>query len=73
MIQRINNQGNFNSEKQLSGVLLLLCISILISSIPYCIQNLYSVFSSDSNQEFSSYSLLLYYISAILFFLQMLH
>ena len=49
-------------------MLLLLCIAILISSVPYCIQNIYSVMFNDHNLELTSYALLFYYISAILFF-----
>ena len=49
-------------------MLLLLCIAILISSVPYCIQNIYSVMFTDSSLELTSYALLFYYISAILFF-----
>jgi hypothetical protein len=60
--------GNLNGDKQLSRMLLLSCIALLISSIPYCIQNIYSVIFIDFNEELSSYALLFYYISAILFF-----
>lgn len=49
-------------------MLCLLCIAILISSIPYCIQNIYSIKTLEFNQKLESYKLLFYYISAILFF-----
>jgi hypothetical protein len=68
IIQRTTNQRNFHSDKQLSRMLLLLCIAILISSVPYCIENLYSVITEDFTKPLSSYALLFYYISAILFF-----
>jgi hypothetical protein len=68
IIQQTIHQRNFNSDKQLSRMLLLLCIAILISSVPYCIENLYSVITEDFTKPLSSYALLFYYISAILFF-----
>jgi len=68
IIRQGNNLEHYNSDKQLSRMLFLLCIAILISSIPYSIENLYSVITLNFSQEFSSYALLFYYISAMLFF-----
>ena len=67
-IQPINIQVNLNIDKQLSRMLLLLCIAILISSVPYCIQNIYSASVNEFNHPLLSYSLLFYYISVMLFF-----
>jgi hypothetical protein len=68
MIQQTNIQMNFHMDKQLSRMLLLLCLAILISSVPYCIQNIYSVVFSEFEEQLLSKALLFYYISAILFF-----
>ncbi|UJR34226.1 hypothetical protein I4U23_021631 [Adineta vaga] len=65
---RSNTQINLNIDKQLSRMLSLLCLSISISSIPYCIQNIHSVIFRKFNQRLISYDLLFYFISAILFF-----
>ena len=68
MMQQINQRRHFNSDKQLSRMLLLLCMTILISSIPYCIQNIYFVISKEYKYPLASYALLLYYMVLILFF-----
>jgi hypothetical protein len=68
MVQQTNIQMNFHMDKQLSRMLLLLCLAILISSVPYCIQNIYSVIFKEFNEQLLSKALLFYYISAILFF-----
>ena len=65
---RLIHHRNFNSDKQLSRMLLLLCVVILISSIPYCIQHIYLMISDQRIEHLSSYKLLLYYISLLLFF-----
>ena len=62
------NHRNFSGDKQLSRMLLLLCIAILISSVPYCAQNLYAVITQDFTTKIASFVLLFYYIAAILFF-----
>ena len=67
-IHHANIQRNFNSDKQLSRMLLLLSTAILISSIPYCIQNIHLVTSSDFSQPLTSYSFLFYYLAALLYF-----
>lgn len=69
LIQQTNIQINFNTDKQLSRMLLLLCIAILISSVPYCIQNIYSVIFHEYNVQLLSYTLLVYYLSSVLFFI----
>lgn len=65
---RLIQHQNFNSDKQLSRMLLLLCLAILISSVPYCIQYLYFIITDESAEDLSSYRLLLYYISLLLFY-----
>ncbi|CAF1392561.1 unnamed protein product [Rotaria sp. Silwood1] len=68
MTQQISYLRNFNSDKQLSRMLLLLCITILMASIPYSMENIYSVFFIDFTQKLSSYARVFNYTSIILFF-----
>ncbi|CAF3060017.1 unnamed protein product [Rotaria sp. Silwood2] len=68
MTQQINYRRNLNSDKQLSRMILLLCITILIASIPYSMENIYSAFFIDFTQKLSSYARVFNYTSIILFF-----
>ncbi|CAF1286047.1 unnamed protein product [Adineta ricciae] len=63
-----NRQLNINIDKQISRMLLLSCLSISISSVPYSIQYVYSVFYTEFNERLTSYKLLAYYISVLSFF-----
>ncbi|CAF1664514.1 unnamed protein product [Adineta ricciae] len=63
-----NRQLNINIDKQISRMLLLSCLSISISSIPYSVQYVYSVFYTEFNERLTSYKLLVYYISVLSFF-----
>ena len=67
-MQRINQRRNFNSEKQLSRMILLLCIAILLSSVPYSIQHIYFIVTGVVPRHLVSYALLLYYMALISFF-----
>ena len=67
-VQQINRYRNFNSDKQLSRMILLLCIAIFLSSVPYSVQNLYFAISKDFVHQLSSYPPLLYYICLLSFF-----
>jgi hypothetical protein len=66
---KINSQRNFKSDKQLFRMVFLLCIVILFSSIPSFIQNIYFVLFINNDQQQTSYTLLFYSISTILFYL----
>ena len=68
IIKHTNNPGNLNSDKQLSRMLLLICIAIIIiiNSILYAKYIL--VIFTDINQQLTSYIFIFYYISFILFY-----
>ncbi|CAF1276759.1 unnamed protein product [Adineta steineri] len=65
---RTTIQLNFHMDKQLSRMLLLLCISILISSIPYCMGYTYLIAFNYINTKLLSYNLIIYFIAAVSFF-----
>ncbi|CAF3080529.1 unnamed protein product [Rotaria sp. Silwood2] len=60
--------GHSNYDKQLAHMLLLMSFAIIISSIPYCITQVYYAMFSGSNAQQSSLMFLLQIISLILFY-----
>lgn len=67
-IEHANHIPNMNSDKQLSRMLLLMSISIILSSIPYCIEQFYYFMISNDNEFQSPQIVLLHIISSILFY-----
>ena len=63
-----NNRRLLNRDKQLSRMLYLLAIAILLSAIPYSIENIYLVVSKDFMRDLTDYGLLFYYLAMLLFF-----
>ncbi|CAF0974239.1 unnamed protein product [Adineta steineri] len=55
-------------DKQLSRMLFLMSFAIIISSIPYCMEQIYEVMFTGSNSQQSSLVYLLHIISLILFY-----
>ncbi|UJR34268.1 hypothetical protein I4U23_021672 [Adineta vaga] len=67
-LKKLQIHGHLNVDKQLSRMLLLMSTAIIISSIPYCIEQIYYVMFSRNNTEPSSLFFLLHVISSILFY-----
>jgi len=55
-------------DKQSSRMILLMSITIVLSSIPYCIEQLYYLIVSDDSNEISSIVFLYHVIASILFY-----
>jgi hypothetical protein len=67
-LRMINRQSNMNMDKQSSRMILLMSITIVLSSIPYCIEQLYYLIVSDDSNEISSIVFLCHVIASILFY-----
>ncbi|CAF4213111.1 unnamed protein product, partial [Rotaria sordida] len=66
--KRKNHYGMMNSDKQLSRMLLLLSLTIILSSIPYCIEQSYYVLFNENNRKQTSYLFLYHVTCSILFY-----
>ena len=64
----VSKRKNLNSDKQLSGMLLLISLGIVLSSIPYCIEQCYYVLFNNNNRQQKSYLFLYHVTSSILFY-----
>ncbi|CAF1389094.1 unnamed protein product, partial [Adineta steineri] len=60
--------GGLSSDKQLSRMLLLMSLAIILSSIPYCMEQIYEVMFIRDNRLKSSYFFLYHVISHILYY-----
>jgi len=70
-LKKLQNQAHshLNHDKQLSRMLFLMSFAIIISSIPYCIEQIYEfMFSGINYQQSSSLVFLLHVISTLLFY-----
>ncbi|CAF1246449.1 unnamed protein product [Adineta steineri] len=67
-MKRTKRIRTLNSNKQLSRMLLLMCIAIVLSSIPYCIEHIYFVMTPNDPLERTSYIFLYHVITSILFY-----
>lgn len=65
---RRNRYAMVNSDKQLSRMLLLLSLAIILSSIPYCIEQSYYVFFNGNVRTQRSYIFLYHVTCSILFY-----
>ncbi|CAF4945558.1 unnamed protein product [Rotaria sp. Silwood1] len=66
--RRKNHYGMINSDKQLSRMRLLLSLAIILSSIPYCIEQTYYVLFNGNNRKHTSYFFLYHIACSILFY-----
>ncbi|CAF4953144.1 unnamed protein product [Rotaria sp. Silwood1] len=66
--KRKNRYGMMNSDKQLSRMLLLLSLAIILSSIPYCIEQCYYVLFKENDRKQTSFLFLYHVTSSILFY-----
>ena len=66
---RQNNQQNLNIDKQLSRMLLLMSLTIVLSSIPYTIENIYYLIIREQDELLSSAVFLFHIISSLLFYI----
>ncbi|CAF1010476.1 unnamed protein product [Adineta ricciae] len=67
-LNRLQINSRLNVDKQLSRMLLLMSLAIILSSIPYCIEQIhYGMFSRDDQQQ-SALVFLLHVISSLLFY-----
>jgi hypothetical protein len=62
------HQGGISSDKQLSRMLLLMSLAIILSSIPYCIEQCLNVMFIEDDRLKSSYFFLYHVISHILYY-----
>jgi hypothetical protein len=67
-LNRTNNNGHLNMDKQLSKMLLYECIALLFSYIPYCIENIYFSKFVNENIPPTGFNLLFKIITIILFY-----
>ena len=67
-LNQTNRNGNFHIDKQISRMLLLQCISLVFSYIPYCIQNIYFSKFASTDPSQASFNLLFRIIAIILFY-----
>jgi len=65
---RENLHQNVNIDKQLSRMLLLMSITIVLSSIPYSIENIYYLIITNSSEQQTSFIFLFHIISSLLFY-----
>jgi len=59
---------NFQSDKQLSRMLLMISLAIILSSIPYCIEQSYYVLFNENNRQQTSLFFLYHVTCSILFY-----
>jgi hypothetical protein len=64
-----NRNQNVNIDKQLSRMLLLMSIAIVLSSIPYSIENIYYLIFANRSQQQTSSIFPFHIISSILFYI----
>jgi len=64
----IGRQSSMNMDKKSSRMILLMSVTIVLSSIPYCIEQLYYAIASDDSNEISSIVFLCHVIASILFY-----
>jgi hypothetical protein len=67
-LNQTNRNVNFHIDKQISRMLLLQCISLVFSFIPYCIQNIYFAKFASKDPSQASSNLLFRIITIILFY-----
>lgn len=68
LIGQINRISSRQRDKQLSRMLVLISSAIIVSSIPYCIEQFYSIISNDSSNNSSSFVFLYHVVSSLLFY-----
>jgi hypothetical protein len=68
MITKHNPYSHLNSDRQLARMLLLISITIILSSIPNCIEQIYDIIYGGNKHEHSSRFFLYHVISSILFY-----
>ena len=68
-LQPVNRRAQSNIDKQISRMLLLECIALVCSYIPYCIQNIYFAKFFDGSSPISSFDFLFRIVTIILFYL----
>lgn len=61
------NRGT-SIDKQLSRMLLLMSITIVLSTVPYSVENIYYLIFADESQQKNTYVFLAHVISSILFY-----
>jgi hypothetical protein len=66
--RRKNRYGTINSDKQISRMLLLISTAIILSSIPYCIEQSYYVLFNENNRQQTSYFFLYHVACSLLFY-----
>ncbi|CAF0737534.1 unnamed protein product [Adineta steineri] len=66
--KRKNHYGTMNFDKQLSRMLLLISLAIILSSIPYCIEQSYLVLFKKNNRQYKSYFRLYHVACSILYY-----
>jgi len=66
--ERKNHYRNKHSDNQLSRMLLLISLAIVLSSIPYCIEQSYYVLFNENNRQQTSYFFLYHVTCSILFY-----
>ncbi|CAF0927626.1 unnamed protein product [Adineta ricciae] len=67
-LNRLQIHSRLNVDKQLSRMLLLMSLAIILSSIPYCIEQIYYGMFSRDDQQRSALVFLLHVISSLLFY-----
>lgn len=65
---RQNTQQNINVDKQLSRMLLLMSLTIVLSSIPYTIENIYYLVIRNQDDQLNSFVFFFHIISSLLFY-----
>ena len=67
-LRTISKRKKHSSEKQLSRMLLMISLAIILSSIPYCIEQSYYVLFNGNNRDQTSFFFLFHVTCSILFY-----
>ena len=65
----LGRHSRLNSERQLSRMVLLISLSIILSSIPNCIERIYDLIFVNKNEEYSSKFYLYHVIASIFYYI----
>ncbi|CAF0843110.1 unnamed protein product [Adineta ricciae] len=68
ILEKHNSNNHLNSDRQVARMLLLISITIIISSIPNCIEQVYQIVFIYDDRRHSSSFFLFHVISSILFY-----
>ncbi|UJR34192.1 hypothetical protein I4U23_021598 [Adineta vaga] len=68
LLEQHQSNKHLNSDRQLARMLLLISITIIIASIPNCVEQIYDLIFSNDNHRHSSRFFLYHVISSILFY-----